>query len=31
MPMITDAAEHGFSKIEAGLDEAFETWAALRR
>jgi hypothetical protein len=31
MPMITDAAERGFAEIEASLDEAFESWAALRR
>jgi hypothetical protein len=31
MPMITGAAERGFSEVEAGLDEAFESWAALRR
>ena len=31
MPMITDAAEHGFGPIEAELDEAFDAWAALRR
>jgi hypothetical protein len=31
MPMITAAAEHGFSGIEADLDEAFDGWAALRR
>ncbi|HEY2710455.1 MAG TPA: hypothetical protein VGI95_20625 [Caulobacteraceae bacterium] len=30
MPMISDAAEHGFSAIEADLDEAFGSWAALR-
>jgi len=30
MPMITDAAEHGFGPIEAGLDEAFDAWAAHR-
>jgi len=30
MPMLTDAAERGFSAIEAGLDEVFETWARLR-
>ena len=31
MPMITDAAEHGFGPIEARLDEAFDAWAAHRR
>ncbi len=31
MPMITDAAEHGFAGIEADLDEAFESGPALRR
>jgi hypothetical protein len=31
MPMITDAAEHGFSGIEADLDEAFDGWSALNR
>ena len=31
MPMVTDAAEHGFAGIEASLDEAFESWAAARR
>lgn len=31
MPMIADAADAGFDGIEAGLDEAFDTWAALRR
>ena len=30
MPMITDAAEHGFAAIESDLDEAFESWARLR-
>ncbi len=29
MPMITDAAERGFGEIEAALDEAFDSWAAL--
>ena len=31
MPMITAAAEHGFAAVEADLDEAFESWARLRR
>jgi hypothetical protein len=31
MPMIADAAERGLCEIEAGLDEAFDAWAALRR
>jgi hypothetical protein len=30
MPLIADAAEHGFGPIEAGLDEAFDAWAAHR-
>ena len=30
MPMITDAAEHGFAAVEADLDEVFESWARLR-
>ena len=30
MPMIAGAAERGFSEIEAGLDETFESWARLR-
>jgi hypothetical protein len=30
MPMITDAAEHGFAEVEAGLDQLFESWARLR-
>ncbi|HZZ87670.1 MAG TPA: hypothetical protein VFE13_04975 [Caulobacteraceae bacterium] len=30
MPMIVDAAEHGFASLEAGLDELFESWARLR-
>jgi hypothetical protein len=31
MPMVTWAAEQGFAGVEAGLDELFEAWAALRR
>jgi len=31
MPMITEAAERGFAGVEAGLDEAFDTWASARR
>ncbi len=31
MPMISGAAEQGFGQIEAGLDEAFDAWAAHRR
>ncbi|HEX3407912.1 MAG TPA: hypothetical protein VHS81_11795, partial [Caulobacteraceae bacterium] len=31
MPMVTEAAERGFGGIEAALDEAFDTWASLRR
>ena len=30
MPMITDAAEHGFAEVEAGLNQLFESWATLR-
>ena len=30
MPMVTEAAEHGFAAIESDLDEAFESWARLR-
>jgi hypothetical protein len=30
MPMIVDAAEHGFAGLEANLDDAFESWARLR-
>jgi hypothetical protein len=30
MPMVTDAAEHGFAAVEAGLDELFESWARSR-
>ncbi|HEX3407325.1 MAG TPA: hypothetical protein VHS81_08825 [Caulobacteraceae bacterium] len=31
MPMVTEAAERGFGAIEAALDEAFDTWASVRR
>jgi hypothetical protein len=30
MPMITEAAEHGFAEVEAGLDALFEAWARVR-
>jgi len=30
MPMITDAAAHGFADVEAGLREVFASWASLR-
>ena len=30
MPMIADAAEHGFSALETDLDEAFASWAKQR-
>jgi hypothetical protein len=30
MPMITDAAEHGFAEVEAALDQLFESWSRLR-
>jgi len=31
MPMITEAATRGSGGLEAGLDEAFEAWASVRR